>query len=414
MTLVIERPAAPASTMPQNPAVAMSELLERARALVPALRERSSDTERARRVPVANIAAMREAGLFRLMGPTRFGGLERSFNDLVDVGVEIGRGCGSTAWAFGLVSIHHWILATFPAETQEEIFGANPDVVICGSYAPVAKAVAVPGGYTVQGSWGFASNCDNAQWSLLGVQFPPDEATGMPRGPGFVIVPSKDHEIDDNWQTVGLCGTGSKTIVIREPLFVPAHRVLTYAEAASNEPPGARVNANTIYRVPFLAAIPASLVAPAIGMVRGAIDDFLAMASVRVTRGAVAGGGRSMAEFQTVQLRVAEASAKVDAARLLIERDLRDVEQCAARGEAITIDQRIRNRRDQAFAVKLCAEAIDAMYAAVGGGGIYLSNRVQQTWRDVNAVAKHISLNWDAVGSMYGQHVLGLPPQGQY
>ena len=138
------------------------------------------------------------------------------------------------------------------------------------------------------------------------------------------------------------------------------------------------------------------------------------MAGARVTRGAVAGGGRSMAEFQTVQLRVAEATAKVDAARLLLERDLRDVERCAAQGIAITLDQRLRNRRDQAFAVKLCAEAIDTLYAAVGGGGLYLSNGIQQAWRDVNGVAKHISLNWDAVGTMYGQHVLGLPPQGQY
>jgi alkylation response protein AidB-like acyl-CoA dehydrogenase len=392
----------------------MATLRERARALAPQFRQRSAATEAARRVPAENIAAMRDAGLLHLMGPRRLGGMERGFNDLVDIGVEIGRGCGSSAWAFGLISIHHWILATFPPEAQDEILGADRDVVICGSYTPVNKAEEVAGGFRVQGSWSFASNCDNATWSLLGVQFPADPATGQPRGPGFVIVPASDYEIEDNWHTVGLCGTGSKNIVVREPLFVPAHRVLTYAQAASSQPPGAKVNRHTGYRVPFLAAIPSSLVAPAIGMVRGAIDDFLEMAGHRITRGAVAGGGRSMAEFQTVQLRIADASAKVDAARLLIERDLNEVEAIAARGETVSVDTRIRNRRDQAFAVKLCAEAIDTVYAAVGGNGMFLSNDIQRAWRDVSAVAKHVSLNWDAVGTMYGQQVLGLPPQGQF
>ncbi len=390
------------------------QLLEHARALVPTLRAARAATERERRVPSSHIDLMREAGFPRLMQPARFGGLELGFSELLQISVELARGCGSTAWCFGLISIHQWILATFPDPAQHDVLDSDRDAVICGSYAPVAHAQAVAGGYQVQGRWGFASNCDNATWALLGVHFPADPVTGVSPGPGFVIVPRTDYLIEDNWQTVGLCGTGSKNIVINSPVFVPAHRRLTYAEAASNLPPGAQINHNPIYRIPFLAAIPVSIAAPAIGMVNAAIEEFLEMAGARVTRGAVAGGGRSMAEFQTVQLRVAEATAKVDAARLLLERDLRDVERCAAQGIAITLDQRLRNRRDQAFAVKLCAEAIDTLYAAVGGGGLYLSNGIQQAWRDVNGVAKHISLNWDAVGTMYGQHVLGLPPQGQY
>ena len=191
-------------------------------------------------------------------------------------------------------------------------------------------------------------------------------------------------------------------------------RILTFPQASSNDPPGAQINRNPIYRIPFLAGVPVSIVAPALGAVQGAIDEFLEMTGGRVTRGAVAGGGNKMAEFQSIQLKVAEAAACLDAAKLLLYRDTRDVEMGAASGESISVEQRIRNRRDHAFAVKLCCQAVNALYEAVGGGGLFLSSGIQRAWRDVHAVAKHISLNWDWVGSMYGQHRLGLEPKGQY
>src|SRR5262249_13148138 len=103
------------------------------------------------------------------------------------------------------------------------------------------------------------------------------------------------------------------------------------------------------YRQSFLAVLPIAIVSPVLGMVEGALADFLAMASVRTTRGAVAGGNRRMAELTTVQTRVAEASACIDAARLLMFRDLTEAFQTAARGDPISGDVRLRNRRDQAF-----------------------------------------------------------------
>jgi len=381
---------------------------------VQTLRANGEEIERSRRVSAENMQMLRDADLFKLLRPARYGGYEYGFRALLEISCELGRGCGSTAWCYGLVAIHQWMLATFPPEAQDEVLGANPDAIICGSYAPVARARRVDGGFRVQGRWGFASNCDNADWSLIGVQLP--DGTGEDPAPtaGFLLVPRAQFEIEDNWHTMGLAGTGSKNVLIRDEVFIPGHRVLTFPQAASNDPPGAKVNPNPVYRIPFLAAIPVSIAAPALGMVQGALEEFLEMASHRVTRGAVAGGGRNMAEFQTVQLRVAEAAACVDAARLLLDRDLADVESAAAAGLRVSIDQRIRNRRDQAFAVKLCADAMNALFAAVGGSGMFLSSGVQRAWRDVHAVAKHVSLNWDAVGTMYGQHRLGLPPQGQF
>jgi alkylation response protein AidB-like acyl-CoA dehydrogenase len=212
----------------------------------------------------------------------------------------------------------------------------------------------------------------------------------------------------------GQAGTGSKTVVIDKRVFVPAHRKLTIAQASSNNPPGAAVNTNPLYRIPFLSAVPVCLVSPLLGTAQGAIDEFIALAASRVTRGAVAGGGSRLCDFFPVQSRLAEASASVDAARLLIYRDTADVEQLAMDGQAVNVEQRLRNRRDHAFASKLSREAVDAIFASIGGAGLALDQPIQRMWRDANAISRHISLNWDAVSSMVGQYLLGLEPKGQY
>jgi alkylation response protein AidB-like acyl-CoA dehydrogenase len=212
---------------------------------------------------------------------------------------------------------------------------------------------------------------------------------------------------------MGLAGTGSKNIVTRDVL-VPAHRMLAFSDLLDATAPGMRGNPNPLYRQSFLAVLPIAIVSPVLGMAEGALADFLAMAGVRTTLGAVAGGNRRMAELTTVQLRAAEASALIDAARLLMARDLAEALAAATRGEAIGIDVRLRNRRDQAFCVRLLVQAIDALFLAAGGQGLFLEQPLQRAWRDAHAAASHISLNWDSTGSMYGQHLLGLEPKGQY
>jgi alkylation response protein AidB-like acyl-CoA dehydrogenase len=169
-----------------------------------------------------------------------------------------------------------------------------------------------------------------------------------------------------------------------------------------------------MYRIPFLSAVPTCLVSPILGTAQGAIDAFIDMAASRVTRGAVAGGGNRLCDFFPVQARLAEATAKLDAARLLIWRDTAEVERYAQEGRAIGVPQRIRNRRDHAYATQLCKEAVDGLFNCVGGGGLALEQPIQRMWRDAHAIAKHISLNWDGVSAMAGQHLLGLEPKGQY
>ena len=387
----------------------VSDLLVRARGIAVVARERAQQTETDRRVGDDMIERMRQADLFRVMQPRAYGGFEYGFEVFAQIVAAIASGCGSTGWVYALLASHQWLIACFSQAAQDEVW-QDPTALAAGTYAPVARAVAVDGGYRLSGVGSFCSGCDNAQWQLLGGMIPQPNGTTTP---GFFLLRSGDCIIEDNWHTMGLAGTGSKNIVARDA-FVPAHRTLAFSELADATAPGMRANSNSLYRQSFLAVLPIAIVSPVLGMAEGALADFLAMASVRTTRGAVAGGNCRMAELTTVQLRVAETSALIDAARLLMFRDLAEAFETAARGDAISMDVRLRNRRDQAFCVRLLVTAIDALFLAAGGQGLFLEQPLQRVWRDAHAAASHISLNWDSTGSMYGQFMLCLEPKGQY
>jgi resorcinol 4-hydroxylase (FADH2) len=377
------------------------------------IKERAYTTEKSGRVPAENILSLREIGYFDIVKPRAFGGYEYDFDVLVDLNIDLAKACASTAWVGGLLAAHQWLIASFPEQAQRDVWDANPDALACGSYAPATRAVASEGGYTLTGRWSFASGCDNAQWSLCAALLPSrTEADRLT--PAFLLVPASDYLIDDTWNVVGLSGTGSKTLQLKD-IFVPEHRVLTFLETTSGKTPGALLRSeNPSFSIPMLCNIPSCLASVAVGTATGALEDYLKATSKRVTRGAVAGSNNRMAEFPTIQLRVAEAAASADAAREILLRDLRDRAIAVRANRPVSIEDRIVSRRGQAFAVALAIRASEALNASTGGQGLDLANPVQRAWRDANAVGRHISMNWDAVGTMYGQLALGLAPQGQY
>ena len=396
-----------------RPSIDRDELVARARVMVPYLREQAIRAERERRIPVETFGMLRDAGFFRTLQPARFGGLEYDFITMMDIVSEVGRGCGSSAWLCGLGIIHQWLLSLFPLEAQYDVWGSDPDSIVTGSYAPQGIAQPEDGGYRIPaGKWSFSSGVDNSKWSVIGVMFPPTEDETTPTR-GLLLVPSTDYALEDDWQTSALCGTGSKSILIND-VFVPGHRKLTFPQAVSGNAPGTQAHTNPLYRVSFMAGMPCAIAAPAFGIVQGAIEDALASISRQVTRGAAAGAGNRIAEFGSVQSRMAEATASLDAARLLLYRDCGEMLAAVRNGESVTVDMRIRNRRNHAFAIRLAVQAVDALNETIGGRGLYLDNVVQRAWRDVHAISKHVALNWDAVSTMTGQHLLGLEPKGTY
>lgn len=387
----------------------VSELLRRAGELAVVARRRAVETEKARHVSADLIGMMRDAELFRIMQPRAFGGFELGYDVFVEAVAAIAAGDGSTGWVYSLGAVHQWLIACYPIEAQHDVWDNDADAIAAVSYAPSGKAEASPGGFRLSGRWSFASGCDNAHWGILGGMVPQEH--GMK--PGFFLVPRADFAIDDDWFTMGLAGTGSKTILV-DNAFVPAHRVASFADLLGGSGPGTRTHSNSLYRQPMLAVVPHCLVSPVLGMARGALQAFADQVRGRTTRGAVAGGNNRMAEFATVQMRVAEATASIDAAALMIHRDLRETAAVVERGDTVDIDMRMRNRLTHTFATRLLTQAVDAVFLAAGGSALGLQHPVQRFWRDIHAAASHISLNWDAVGAMYGQHFFGLEPKGQY
>jgi len=393
-----------------SPKPSPQELVARGVEIGKLARVAAAETEKNRTVSAELIGKMRAAGLFRIMQPERFGGFEYNYDVFVDVVTAVAAGDGSTGWVYSLGAVHPWLFGCFPDRAQHDIWDNELDVIAAVSYAPTGTATPVEDGHQIAGRWSFASGVDNANWAIIAGQLSKADGT---KAPGFFLVPKSEFTIDDDWFTMGLAGTGSKTIVVKDA-FVPHHRSVLFAELLVGKPPGAEVNKNPIYRQPFLSVVPSCLVAPQIGMARGALEVFVEQVSGRKTRGAVAGGNNAMANFATVQMRVAEASACLDAAELLLHRDLKDTAAAAASPEGASLDLRLRNRRDHSFTSRLLVQGVDALFNAAGGSALGLHHPLQRFWRDIHAAAAHVSVNWDAVGSMYGQHIFGLEPKGQY
>jgi alkylation response protein AidB-like acyl-CoA dehydrogenase len=281
---------------------------------------------------------------------------------------------------------------------------------VTGSFMPRGETELVDGGYMLSGKWGFASGCDNADWLYLGAKL----ATGTDAKAtelAFMLVPSGDLRSLDNWNAIGLAGTGSHDVVV-EQAFVPEHRVLPISWL-ENPPPATR-DVSPLYRIPMLSAVQVALSVVAIGAAQGALDEFLEATRVRLTTGALMGAGNRMAEFQNVQIRVGEAMGLIDAALLLLRRDAAETMATVREGGEVSIEARIRNRRDHALTVKLAIQAVSGLFEVVGGGGLSTDSAFQRHWRDAHAAGKHVSLQWDVIGAMAGQHALGLEPQGHY
>jgi alkylation response protein AidB-like acyl-CoA dehydrogenase len=392
------------------------ELIERARAMAPEIRAVAEETERSRTLLPQIVEHIRQSELLRTCRPKMFGGFEYDGEVALRIALTISAACASTGWTVNGAVSNGYSLAHWPIKAQRELWEDDADPFTFACFAPTGTAIPVEGGYRLSGTWSFASGCDIAQWGKLGAMIAPpgkDPSPGQASQGAFFLVPVEDLEIVDNWFVCGLAGTGSKDIVVKDA-FVPDHRVLLFSETRAGTSPGARHHDNPIYRLPLLMVGASILASTAIGAAKGALEAVVEATTVRKTRGAPAGGNLRMAEFATVQLRVAEAAASVEAAELILLTDMRMALQKLRAGGEITVADRIRSRRNQAYVTKLTLQAAEALNAATGGYGLHLSNPVQRAWRDVNAVARHVSLNWDAVGTMYGQHVFGLEPRGQY
>lgn len=373
------------------------ELLRRAAALVPVLASRAAHTERLRRIPDETVDDLVASGLIRIGNPRRYGGHDVDVDVAHEVGWELGRGCGSAAWCYSLWTVHNWWLGHFSTEAQAEYFAEGPDVLSSTGLNPTGgRAEPVPGGFKVSGRWSFSSGCHAARWAMVSV--PGAEPGGML----WLLVPRPDYEVRDTWFASGMRGTGSNDILIHDA-FVPAHRAMDPNRAGDLEQTGWTLHQRLSYRVPLRCLTGWDLVAPVVGMAQGAVDEVAAR-----LRG-TSGPGRT-AESVAIQLRLAEAAAEVDAARVLHRHDIAEMLDKAAREAEFTALDRARYRRDKAYVARLCVQAVNRLFEASGARAVLESEAIQRFHRDAHAASHHAALTWDPVAEQYGRAALGLPP----
>jgi 3-hydroxy-9,10-secoandrosta-1,3,5(10)-triene-9,17-dione monooxygenase len=381
--------------------VGYDEAHTRARALVPALRERAARAEQARRLPPETEAELHASGLFRITQPKRWGGMELDFVSMLEIPAELARGCASTSWIVGNITIHHWVLALYDERAQEEVWGADPDVQIASGIAyQQGRARKVDGGYVVSGTWNFSSGVDASDWNMLGATVRDGDKVVDHR---MCLVPKSDYEVIDDWHVLGMRATCSKTVRANE-VVVPEHRALgAYTIRGGAEFPGARLNPNPLYQVPLAALSSHPIVAAALGNAQAALEltcDAVKGRSTSYT-------GASMRDFQTVQLRVGAAGARIDAAWQLARSDCLRAQEWAARGYVPTVEEKLAIKRNAAYEVTLCTEAVDTLHALAGANGIYDSYPIQRIFRDQHALAGHFGFSFDVHGSNWGLVALG-------
>jgi 3-hydroxy-9,10-secoandrosta-1,3,5(10)-triene-9,17-dione monooxygenase len=375
--------------------VAREELLRRAAALVPVFKERAARAEELRQVPPESVRDLLASELIRIGNPRCYGGHDVEVDTAFEVGFELGRGCGSTAWCYSLWTAHNWWLGHFPERCQEEFFATGPNTLFSSGLNPAGGRVeTVSGGFKISGRWGFSSGCDAATWVMVAVP------GARPASPLWLLLPRADYRIVDTWFASGMRGSGSKDIVI-DGAFVPAHRAVDPERSGAEDMTGWELHGRLSYRAPLRCLAGWDLAAPLIGIAQGAVDEFVARAQ------RLSGPGRS-ADSVALQLRLAEAAAEVDAARALHRQDIREILDRAARGGGFSELDRTRYRRDKAFIARLAVRAVDRLFEGSGARAVLDSEPIQRCHRDAHGASHHAALSWDLVAEQFGRQAMGL------
>lgn len=376
-------------------------LVQRAREMVPVLAARAKQTEELRRVPDETVAEMQEAGFFRVLQARQYGGYEMDPQVFYDICMTLAEGCMSTAWIYGVIGVHNWQMACFDPRASEDVWGQDTSVRIASTYMPKGQVKPVEGGFKFSGRWGFSSGIDHCQWVLLGGLIFPADGKGPPEYRTF-LVPRSDFEVIDTWHVMGLKGTGSKDIVVKDA-FVPEHRTHKASDGFMGTNPGRHTFTADLYKLPFGQIFVRAVSSAAIGSLQGALDTFLDFAKVRV-----GDMGNKTSEQAPAQLAASETALAIDEMKLVLNRNF-DVlmDKIRAKQPLDDIRQRLHFRHQAAQVVDRCARHAYQLFSACGGRGIFTDFPLHRYLMDIYAARGHYANNPEQFGRNYGSVLLG-------
>lgn len=395
---------ATALVSPTVSAISPESLVERARDMIPVLKQRAATAVAECRIPDETIAEMKEAGFFRILQPRRWGGYEMHPNVFFDVLKLLAEGCMSTGWVYGVVGCHPYELALFSSRAQEEVWGRDTSVLVSSSYQPVGKVEHVDGGFYLSGQWGFSSGSQHCDWVLLGAVVPPKAEGDAPDMRTFLL-PRSDYRIEETWDTFGLRGTGSHDIVV-ERAFVPDYRTHRAADGFMCTNPGQEDNKAPLYSLPWAQIFVRSVSSATLGGTRAAINAAVQIAQDRVSTNT----GKASKSDPVLMAAIARAYAQLGEMEATLTTSFDQMMTKAQRGEPLDMAERALNRYQSSTVARRCADLVDEMLPLLGGRAIYMSSPIVQPWLDINAARAHVANDPNNMAPDLINGLIGEPP----
>ena len=380
-----------------DPSTTAQDILRAAQDLVPLLRERAVAADAGRRIEPDTYRRLEDAGLFHILKPRKYGGLELSEHEHAKVAMTLARGCASTAWVFSILSSDNMAILAYPEQTQEEIWGQNPYATMAGNtnLNPQAKAERVPGGYRLTGQWGFCSGSDFSQWLIFNAPAGPDGTGHM------FVVPREDATVIDDWFPTGMRATGSRSMAV-DDVFVPDHRVQATSDTVRKlqERRSLHPTFDTMYaHWPSYGRF--TFASTAVGAAWGAAEHFAATVGSATRVAHALGDAVRLADQDYVATEFAEAAGEIQLAMTLVERRSFEASERARQRQVPSEADLARENRDNALVTRVALRAVQRIYALVGAKAGNPAHPVSLAKRDIEVVSQHVTLNWRQASVRY-------------
>lgn len=373
--------------------------------VLPVLSAHREATEAGRSVALESIAALKSAGLARLLRPSRNGGHGASLRAQVHACAELARACPASSWVLMVCGAHNWMSGGFSQQCRAELFDSDPDLLIPGTLASQGQFKKAEGGWRLSGRWQFCSGVDHSPWLLIGAGRAKDSSGGP--GSLHVILPREEVDVDDTWHTLGLRGSGSKDVVL-DDVFVPAHRAEATGALFAGRSPHVHDHENSgLYMIPVLCSLSTQLGGTVLGMAREMLSLFIEKTRVRPDIYSGEGGG-AKARRGTMQRRVAEAAGEITSAELLLGRNCDLFDEITTAKQVVDDEAQALIRWQSSYAVELCRRAVERLYAGAGAHAAYNDSLMQQYYRDVMMATHHAAVDMDSAAELQGMRLLGV------
>ncbi|GAA1022818.1 putative hydroxylase [Acrocarpospora pleiomorpha] len=363
----------------------MTRVLDRLMEHAETLREMGPENERLGQLSDPTVEVMRNAGVIRLLQPKIYEGQEAHPAEFASTVMRLASLDGASGWVAGVVGVHPWGLALADAQAQEDVWGPDPEVWIASPYAPMGVARPVEGGFIFNGRWQFSSGTDHCRWIFLGALL--GDTDGKPVEPRYslhMLLPRSDYEIvPGSWDVVGLRGTGSKDIIVKDA-FVPSHRVLEQPKLLDGTRGRELGLPNPIYRMPYSCVFPLGITAATIGICEGGLAHHL-----NYQRDRVSVVGTKVKDDPHVLYAISHAAAEIDAARTSLIENASRMFDIVESGRDVTFAERAAGRRRQVSAAWRAVRALDEIFDRSGGNAMRMSNPLQRFWRDAHTGLAH-------------------------